>query len=146
MAEVIARRRIEELGWAQIEVASAGVGAFDGSPASGGALRTADKNGLDLSDHASTLLTQAVVEVADLILTMSAGHLIRVIEMGAGDRAAMITGFAQGSEDGTASSGTASSGIPDPIGGPDSEYAHTFDVLDDLIAQALARLEPLVNP
>jgi protein-tyrosine phosphatase len=141
MAEVIARRRIEELGWSQIEVASAGVGAFDGSPASGGALRTADKNGLDLSDHASTLLTQAVVEVADLILTMSAGHLIRVIEMGAGDRAAMITGFAQGSED-----GTASSGIPDPIGGPDSEYAHTFDVLDDLIAQALARLEPVVNP
>ena len=141
MAEVIARRRIGELGWSQIEVTSAGVGAFDGSPASGGALRTAKANGLDLSEHASTFLTEAVVEAADLILTMSAGHLIRVVEIGAGDRAAMITGFARGSED-----GTSPSGIPDPIGGPDTEYAHTFDVLDDLIAQALARLEPVVDP
>ena len=35
MAEVIARRRVAELGWDRVDVRSAGVAAFDGSPASG---------------------------------------------------------------------------------------------------------------
>jgi len=141
MAEVIARHRIEERGWAQVEVRSAGVGAWDGSPASGGALRAAAASGLDLSGHASTYLTPELVESSDLILTMSAGHLSRALELGAGDRVTMLTALAEDLED-----GAAAAGIPDPIGGPDEEYAATFAVLDDLIDRALSRLEPIVKP
>lgn len=141
MAEAIARRRIAELGWSQVEVSSAGVGAFGGSPASGGALRTAARNGLDLSGHAATLVTRELVEDADLILTMSSAHLARVVEFGAGDRAALITAFAA---EGDARS--PNSGVPDPIGGTDDEYAYTFRVLEVLIGRALEGLEAVVSP
>lgn len=141
MAEAIARKRIADLGWSQVEVCSAGIGARDGSPASEGARRVAAAHGLDLSSHEATFLTRPVAESADLILTMSAGHLIRVLELGAADRMAMITSFAAGGDE-----GAAADGIPDPIGGPDEEYARTFEILDELIERVLARLEPVVSP
>ena len=141
LAEVIARRQLEERGWSQVEVASAGVAALEGSPASGGSLCVAAARGLNLSSHSATQLTRAVAEDADLILTMSASHLMRVVELGAGDQAAIITSFAaSGEED------DLSQGVPDPIGGPDEEYAETFEVLDDLIARSFARLETVIKP
>ena len=140
MAEVIARRRVEELGWSQVLVASAGVGAFDGAPPSGGAVRVAARNGLDLSEHRASYLSPELAAESDLILTMTPSHLARVDQLGAGERAAVITSFAAG--EGEDELG----GVPDPIGGPDEEYAATFAVLDDLIARALQRLEPVVNP
>lgn len=141
MAEAIAKKRIADLGWTQVEVGSAGVGAMDGSPVSDGALRVAAERGLDLSGHQATFLTRSLVESADLILTMSAGHLVRVLELGAADRMAMITAFAAGGDE-----GAGAAGVPDPIGGPDEEYARTFEVLDELIERVLARLEPVVSP
>jgi protein-tyrosine phosphatase len=141
MAEAIARKRITELGWSQIEVRSAGIGAMDGSPASEGARRVAAAHGLDLSEHEATFLTRPVAESSDLILTMSAGHLVRVLELGAGDRMAMIAAFAAGGDE-----GAHAEGIPDPIGGPDEEYARTFAILDELIERVLERLEPVVSP
>ncbi len=141
LAEVIARKRVHELGWSQFEVASAGVGAFAGSPASGGSARTAALRGLDLSEHGATLLTHDLAQSADLVLTMSAGHLLPLIEWGLEGKAAVITAFAAGDED-----GPMTAGVPDPIGGPDEEYAHTFDVIDDLVARSLARLEPMMSP
>ncbi|MDH3270490.1 MAG: low molecular weight protein arginine phosphatase [Gemmatimonadota bacterium] len=141
MAEAIARRRVDERGWTQVEVRSAGAAAFPGSPASDGAVRVAKARGLDLTSHESTPLTAELVEEADLILTMTSSHLLRVIELGAGERAAVITSFAEGSE-GVLDLG----GVPDPIGGPDEEYAETFDVLDELIVRSLDRLVPVVEP
>lgn len=140
MAEVIARRRVADLGWSQVEVGSAGVSAFEGAAVSGGALRAAARNGLDLSDHAASCLTPQLAADADLILTMTESHLLRVDELGAGERSAVITSFAAGED------ADPVGGVPDPIGGPDEEYQQTFDVLDELIARALARLEPVVNP
>lgn len=141
MAEAIARDRILARGWRHVQVRSAGVGAMDGSPPSGGALRVTKARGLDLAGHRATYLTAELAAAADLILTMSYTHLRRVEDLGAGDRAAMISAFAEGSEalDGAA-------GIPDPIGGPDGEYARTFEVLDNLIELVLRRLEPVVKP
>jgi protein-tyrosine-phosphatase len=135
MAEAIARRRAAELGYEHVAVTSAGVGAFDGSPASGGALRAAEAHDLDLSGHRSTFLTEEVAADADLILTMSPSHLMRVMELGAGERAALLTSYAGGLE------GVSGVGIPDPIGGPDEEYLDTFRTLDELIGRVLERLE-----
>lgn len=140
MAEVITRRRAAELGYAHLEVSSAGVGAFGGSPASDGAARAAEAHGLDLSRHRSTLLTAELAADADLILTMSPSHLMRVIELGAGGSAALLTSYAGGLDD---DSGV---GIPDPIGGTDGEYADTFRTLDELIGRVLERLEPVLAP
>ena len=56
---------------------------------------------------------------------------MRVMELGAGDQAAMITSFAR-----REAGRSVASGVPDPIGGPDEEYSETFDLLDDLIERA----------
>lgn len=141
MAEAIARTRAAELGWTGFEARSAGVGAFDGSPASGGAIRVARAHGLDLADHSATRLTHEEASAADLILTMSPSHLMRVTELGGGDRAAMLTAYA-GADDPGAESVT----IPDPVGGPDEEYEETFRLLDELIGRVLERLQPVVAP
>lgn len=140
LAEVIARRLITDRGWSHVEVASAGVAAFDGAPASGGSVRAAEANGLDLTTHESKALTARRLSEADLVLTMSASHLFRVFEMGAGERAAVITTFAAGED------GEDLGGVPDPIGGPDEEYAETYRVLERLIEASLARLEPVLSP
>ena len=141
MAEVIARRRARDLSWDQLEVRSAGVAAFDGASPSGGAVRAAAEHDLDLTAHSSTLLTQEEASGADLILTMSASQLMRVMELGSGDRAAMLTSFA-----GATSEGLASGEIPDPVGGPDEEYQETFQVLDELIERVLHRLGAVIAP
>ena len=141
MAEVIARQKLSELGWDGVEVESAGVGAFEGSPASAGAVRAAGANGLALSGHSSRLLTHERSASADLILTMSDSHLMRVMELGAGENAAVITSFGAG-DDGE----RIVSGVPDPIGGPDEEYEEIFTFLDDLIARVLERLASRVKP
>ena len=139
MAAVIARRAVAELGWQGFEVRSAGVAAFDGAHASGGALRAAAGNGLDLSEHGATPLTPELVQWADLILVMSPSHLMRVVELGRGENAALITSFAEGrEEDSTAS-------VPDPIGGSDEHYLETFELLERLIARAFQRLDPVVE-
>jgi protein-tyrosine-phosphatase len=141
MAEAIARRLLAELGWDRVEVRSAGVAAFDGSPASGGAVRVTAAHGLNLSDHSATLLTEEETTAADLVLTMSHSHLIRVMELGGGDRAALLTAYARGPEQ----ADTAWS-IPDPVGGPDEEYEETFRLLEELVAGVMSRLEPVLTP
>jgi protein-tyrosine phosphatase len=134
MAEAIARDVLRRHGVSGVEVRSAGVGAYPGARPSGGAVRVAGARGLDLSEHRATLLTRREVEWADLILTMSAHHLLRVAELGGGARGSLLTAFAEGSEsrDGGA--------IPDPIGGTDQEYDLTYRRLETLIDRVVARI------
>ena len=141
MAEGIARRRVSELGWTGVDIRSAGVGAFPQAPPSGGARRVSAAHGLDLSNHSASLLTAEEVDWADLILTMSPGHLMRVVDLGGGDRAALLSLFALG-EMGP----DASASIPDPIGGPDEEYEATYQLLEELIDRVMDRLAPVVAP
>lgn len=143
LAEALARREAERRGLAHLEVASAGVTAGGGAPASAGSIDAAEGVGLDLSLHASTQLTAEVVARADLILTMSPHHLMRVIELGGGGHATLLTAFADGREGEDAFDAPA---IPDPFGGPLSEYVRTRDRLDTLVQQVLDRLEPLLAP
>lgn len=143
LAEALARRGADERGWTHLAVASAGVAAGPGSPASDGSREAAEQVGLDLGDHASTPLTEALVEDADLILVMSPHHLMRVVELGGGGRATLLTAFAEGREGEEAFDAPA---IPDPFGGPLEEYVRTRDRLDTLVRQVLDRLEPILAP
>lgn len=141
MAEALARRKIEERGWSHVSVSSAGVAGHGGSPASPGAVRAADAAGLDLSDHRSRGLDPETVREADLILTMSPTHLFPLVEMGVGDRAALLTAFAAEEDpEGVPDS------VPDPFGGPDALYRETFQLIERLVDRALRRLEPRVSP
>ena len=141
MAEVIARRRAGELGWHHVEVRSAGIAAFAGTPASGGAVRTAAAHGLDLSGHRSRQLAAHDIDGADLILAMSTDHLLSVVELGGGERAALLSSYAGGHP-----AGFPATSVPDPIGGPDEEYEETYRLLEEMIERALERLQPVLSP
>jgi protein-tyrosine phosphatase len=142
MAEAIARRELETLGWSGVEVMSAGVSAYDGMPASEGALRSAERHGFDLSTHRTTSLTPELVAWADLILVMGTSHFMRVAELGGEERTALLTSFAEGEE----AEGITGAGVPDPFGGDDEAYEQAYAALDQLVGKALRRLEPILAP
>lgn len=141
LAEAIARRELEALGWHHVRVRSAGAAAGEGQPASEGALRAAERHGLDLSTHRSSALTTELVEWADLILVMGPAHVVRVVELGGDERTALLTAFAEGEE-----GDLLGVGVPDPFGGDDVAYEETYGALDDLVGKALRRLEPMLAP
>ena len=55
MAEALMRRALEARGHRNVEVSSAGIGAWEGAPASEGSLLVGLENGLDLSQHRARL-------------------------------------------------------------------------------------------
>lgn len=141
MAEAIARRSVARRGWSGVEVRSAGVATVNGGPASEGAERAADRHGLDLSAHRSSVLGPEGVAWADLVLTMSPGHLARVAGAGGGAKAALLGAFAAGGDP-----SAAAPTVPDPFGGSDADYEATFTLLEELVEKALDRLAPLFAP
>lgn len=121
IAEAIARREAIGRGREDVDVGSAGTSAWDGAPASDGALLVALERHLDLGAHSARQLTSDLVEGADLILTMGPHHLERVLALGGEGKAHVLTTFAQGRGDPT--------GIADPFGGDLDMYRATFDEL-----------------
>ncbi len=132
MAEALAHKYAIERGLVDIDVASAGTSAWDGSAASDGALLVGLERRLDLSTHRSQQITRALVEGSDLIFTMGPHHLERVEAMGGGGKAFMLTAYpARGS------SGRA---ISDPMGGELDVYRASADELDAEIRRVLDRI------
>lgn len=79
MAQILFR---EALGDAaeRFEVLSAGTHADNGDAAARSAVEVMADGGLDLQSHRSTRLTQALLERADLVLTMTGAHKQFVVE------------------------------------------------------------------
>lgn len=138
LAELTSGRIGEESSWEPVDIRSAGVAAFDGSPASEGTLEVADRHGLALRGHRSTVLTEQVVAEANLILTMSHSHLARVLELGGAERAWLLSDYVFGGEEGVGQ------GIGDPFGGGAEVYEDTYGELEILIGALVKKLEPMV--
>ena len=132
MAEAIARRVAAERGLTDVEVSSAGTGAWDGSGASEGALLVSLERGLDLNAHRSRVLTQDLIAAADLVLVMGPSHLQQVEEMGGAGKTHLLTGYG--------SSGAAQRGIADPFGGTLENYRETFEELEREVRLAFDRI------
>ncbi len=62
-------------------IASAGVMAADGYPASMEAINACKSFGVDISGHRSRLLTEKMIRQADFILAMSQGHYRSIVSM-----------------------------------------------------------------
>lgn len=142
LAEVLARREVQARGWRHVEIRSGGVRAGPGLPASEGSSRVAAEHGLDLSAHSSTPVDGELLDWADLVLAMSAGHLAALQASGAGDRATLLGAMAAGDEE----SGSGGVEVPDPFGQEDDVYRDTYRVLEEMIVRVLDRLEPIVAP
>ena len=75
MAEALAKNILSSKPYGQvITVASAGVAAWPGSPASPQAVEALLEHGIDLSLHRAKIVNEVVVAEADLVLTMTASH------------------------------------------------------------------------
>jgi protein-tyrosine phosphatase len=118
MAEAIFRKlvaerlgcRPDEVDQRGVVVASAGLAAWGGGPASENAVEAVSELGGDLRGHESQPLTEALVRQADVILTMTAAHRDAILGNfpEAGGRVAML---APDRRD-----------VIDPIGGPLETY------------------------
>jgi len=132
MAEAIARRLAAERGLEDVSVASAGTSAWEGAPASDGALLVSLENGLDLNSHRAQVLTPALVGAAELILVMSPHHRDRANLLGGEGRTHLLTDFATRTDAGRP--------VQDPFGGELDVYRATFNELAREIGQVMDRL------
>ena len=125
MAEVIARARLgEKSGW---KVASAGVAAIDGEPASEAAVVACRELGLDLRQHGSQPVTRELLEKARWVVVMTETHREvlsrRFPEFHARIRTLKSFGFSKDFGD-----------IPDPIGGSLDVYRTVRDAIESALS------------
>lgn len=132
MAEALLRLALESTGIQGVEVSSAGIGAWEGAPASEGAYLVLLERGIDLSEHRARLLTRPLVDQADLVLTMGRSQLARVRELGAGARAQLLGEYAGRADD--------NAEIRDPYGLDLDQYRETYRELSELIPHLVRRL------
>ena len=128
MAEVLFRERIgDNADW---EAASAGIFASVDSPASANAIEAVHELGIDLSAHQSQPLTAELVEQADLIVTMTAGHRFEILQAlpEVEAKVCLIKSF------GTS---TVPADISDPFGGSLKIYKEARDEIDRALSDLI---------
>jgi protein-tyrosine phosphatase len=81
MAEGLLRLRLAERGCAEVEVLSAGTWAYDGNPASDGALDVFRARGWELEPHRSRELTLELLRGADLVIAMTSVHRREIVHL-----------------------------------------------------------------
>jgi protein-tyrosine-phosphatase len=132
LAEAIARRVIIDRGLADVEVMSAGTSAWEGSPASDGALLVGLERGLDLNQHRAQVLTRELVADSDIVLAMGPHHLERIEALGGTGKSYTLTSFA--------SHGRLDRAISDPMGGELDVYRETYTELEREIRKVFDRV------
>jgi protein-tyrosine-phosphatase len=132
MAEAITRKLVIERGLGDVEAASAGTAAHQGSPASDGALLVGMERHLDLGQHRSQTLTRELVAGADVVLAMGNHHLQQIEAMGGAGKSYLLADYA--------SRGASVRAISDPMGAELSVYRETADELEEEIQRLLDRI------
>lgn len=131
LAEGIARKILADTLRNDIEVASAGMDAWDGGAATDEALLVGIERGLDIGAHRSRKLTRKIVRASDLILAMGPQHLSAVRRFGGEDKSHLLAQYA--------ANGGSDRAIRDPFGGDLEAYRATADDLQSQVQLALDR-------
>lgn len=121
-------------GWS---VASAGLMAGYGHPASEAAVTALREVGVDMTDHVSRPLTAALANAATLIIVMTAAHKdqLQLRFSGTGEKAFLLKSFLD--EPGA--------DVLDPIGMPLSVYRKLRDDMNEAIPEIIEFLSHLTN-
>lgn len=115
-------------------VASGGISAYPGGPASVEAQNVMASRGLCLTDHQSRAVTKHSLQLADLILVMTRSH-----------RQALLDNLPEIKSKVHLLSGN-SADVSDPFGGPESLYSACADQIDHFLEQWVQRLPDSVFP
>ncbi len=118
------------------QVESAGTWASEAQPASTYAVEEMAARGIDLSSHRAQGVTQAMMEAADLVLTMTAHHAeaLRTAFPAHAHKVHLLSAMSGWQYD-----------IDDPYGGQRADYARTAQELDRLIEAGYARIVALAE-
>lgn len=109
-------------------IESAGIFAAPGESASENAVKAMEEMEIDITAHRTQLVTEALLEKADVILTMTEGQK-RIIEPTAGDKVYTLLEYAGSDGD-----------ISDPFGGDLEEYEETAKEIYDAIVDIAEKL------
>jgi glycine hydroxymethyltransferase len=134
MAEGIFRHAVQGRG--SYRVISAGLGAMEGQPPSGHAIRAAKELGIDISNQRSRMLTPELVQQADYIFGMTHSHVdtVMLLYPNAAEKTFLLREFDETLD-------TFEKDISDPIGGSYDVYAYTRDQIEQGIASLLRFIE-----
>ncbi len=120
-----------------IDVVSAGVSAYPGEPASGGAVRALAKVGLDLTAHRSRSFEPSLAEKALLILAMRESHRAYLKENHP-DLGAPVLLFREPMGD------PENAEVCDPFGGDFGRYLEARDSLAEAVPALIRHIRSLV--
>jgi len=136
MAEAILKDLLAKKGngLETVTVMSAGVAASDGAMASTQAVDVMEQRGLDLNNHQSRPLSDAVVDRADIILTMTRGHRAAILAAWP-DRIDQVHTLRRDGGD-----------IADPVGSPRDVYQQCADQIERELMAWIAGLPPEFLP
>lgn len=125
MAAGLMRHRVQELGLdSHITVASAGVWALEGKPASANAVTTLARRGIDIGPHVAHTLDIKDLEEASIVLVMEEQHRRSIFyQSPAALRKVFLLTEMSGQHD----------DVADPYGGSLVEYERTANFIDGLI-------------
>lgn len=133
MAEALAGRLLEDRfgSGSNIEVCSAGLAATPEEAATPFAVEAMAWKGIDMSDYRASVLTWEMVQEADLVLTMTRGHLeqLNILFPGYHGKTFTLADFAGYGSD-----------IADPIGQSLDVYRRCACSLEELISRVLDKL------
>lgn len=131
MAETLLREQLRKKIGSEdaVRVLSAGVAAGIGSGASPQAVEVMGEKGLDLTGHSSRPLDDAVMNVADLVLTMTRGHRAAILAAWPDMRDRVHTLRRDGGD------------ISDPVGMPVEVYQSCAEQIDQELAVWIESLD-----
>ncbi|MEM0926960.1 MAG: low molecular weight protein arginine phosphatase, partial [Planctomycetota bacterium] len=126
MREILTRRFGRE---DAVRVLSAGVAASEGCSASPQSIEVMGERKLDLTGHASQPLSDELMNVADLVLTMTRSHRAAILAAWPEMQDRVFTVRHDGGD------------ISDPIGMPVDAYRRCADQMEDELSRWAGRLE-----
>lgn len=130
MAQAIARDMLDKQGHEGVttHVASAGVAAGNGMPATQEAIDALETMGITLPDHQSRQLTLDMIDQAEVIYTMTPSHAQAIMTMAPNSvhKVFVLDEYES---------------VPDPIGQSAQMYQHTANRLCELIARRLEEIK-----
>lgn len=131
MAEALARQWLKEhnIGETYLEVTSAGLAAYPGSPASEQAIEVLRLSGIDLTGHRAKGFSGETADNSDIIFTMTSSHKRAILERYPAVFGKVFTLAEYG--------GNGGKDVSDPYGQPTGVYFKCAMELRDLIDRAL---------
>ena len=117
IAEFVMRERLAD---PEIIVESAGIAAVPGDRIDPRALNVLERHGIDADSHVARRLDKAMLDRADLVLTMERRHMefIRAFSLASTGKTFLLGRWQGGFE------------IPDPFGKPQESFDHVYRMVD----------------